>query len=67
MSTFEFQGKTFKIVPDVMGELVVGCKQCAFYSDNEKCAEVDYVGGHTRCTTPGDFHHYEEVPAPQPA
>lgn len=61
---FEFQGKTYKIVQDVVGELVAGCKQCAFHDKagvtDIRCSEVDAHGtGRTRCNSGN--HHYEEV------
>lgn len=63
MTTFQFAGKTYKIVEDVVGNLVEGCNRCAFSDPNDlRCAEVDgETTGRVRCSD-GD-HHYEEVPA----
>lgn len=60
MTSFVFQGKTFKIVEDIIGELVAGCKRCHFHGDPIGCSDVDGHGtGRVRCSDGN--HHYEEV------
>ncbi len=50
MTSFVFQGKTFKIVEDTVDELVAGCKRCHFYGDPMGCSDVD-GHWHRACAT----------------
>lgn len=52
MNTFQFAGKTYKIVEDAVGNLVEGCNRCAFSGPNDlRCAEVDGITtGRVRCS-----------------
>ena len=60
MSTFVFNGKTYKIVQDTVLTLVDGCNKCAFIEKPDECADVDGVASErdSCCVAPC---HYEEV------
>lgn len=61
MTTFQMNGKTYKIVDDSPMDLRNDvCADCAFRYDSQSCADVDKFT-ERRCYVTTPQHHYEEV------
>ena len=65
MTTFNWQGKEYKVIPD--SELHPGvspCHACCFKTNMEHCCTMEHMfypdGGRVQSCSAGN-HHYEEV------
>jgi hypothetical protein len=62
MTTFNWQGKEYKVVPDSRHE--DPCRACCFETNMEHCCTMEHMyypdGGPVQPCTIGE-HHYEEV------